>query len=527
MNYFLFLLFFICFHTQTSSDVFHIMNSENSTHHSHHSSPPFLVSVSHHNQPQTQTPSSSLYEAECETDLLFQIALQKQHYYNPSVLPKNDPYHPDYVALQNKNFIGIEPSPQKQKTKSQLSQNIVHLSKKAASLPNYKEIKQLKNEIHDTCNLANQAEQQGATRLASRLFDWGNSLFNCAQAIAEGVKEGTINSINACLHPIKTIQNIALSVVEAGKALALLANECMIISHYNDMGCDDLLEEKFHSYDEKIAQLYAYFSSFSKEEILKQATSLGVEALLLNKIIGSLCKFTKLSSEKLITFIETTSENSELAYAIEGVPFKISATANDYIKAMALEGETAVPKSRGKIPKPFKGKAQKWIPLEVELPYLKTRFDFIETGWGPLEGIKLHGGYEHILRGRPTLNKNKNLVGLSGFHHDSLETITKNIKHLQGISLEVLSKEKGIGETYKLIFKGYDRKIPKTFFPSTWTYEQVFEKIYEAIRYAKKNNIPFKSDKNYFNIRSLTKENIEIMIVLNKKGCIITAYPII
>ena len=190
----------------------------------------------------------------------------------------------------------MEPSPQKEKTESQLSKNIVHLSKKTSLLPDYQEINYLKNEIQESCTLATQAEKQGATALASRLFDWGNSLFKCAQAFVEGVKEGTINSINACLHPIKTIQNIALFLVEAGKALALLVNECMIISHYNDIDCDDLLEEKFNSYNKNIEQLSSYFSSFSKEEILKQATALGVEAILLNKVMGSLCKFTKLSS---------------------------------------------------------------------------------------------------------------------------------------------------------------------------------------------------------------------------------------
>ncbi|MCF7900158.1 hypothetical protein K9K77_01480, partial [Candidatus Babeliales bacterium] len=69
----------------------------------------------------------------------------------------------------------------------------------------------------ESCTLATQAEKQGAPVLASRLFDWGNSLFKCAQAIVEGIKEGTINTLNACLHPIETVQNIAYSVVEAGK----------------------------------------------------------------------------------------------------------------------------------------------------------------------------------------------------------------------------------------------------------------------------------------------------------------------
>ncbi|MCF7900510.1 EndoU domain-containing protein [Candidatus Babeliales bacterium] len=527
MNCFLFLLFFVCFYTQTSSDVFYIMNSERSTHHSHHSDSPSFANKSHHNPPPHQSYLPALRAAQAEADYISHLILQKQQYYNPSALPENDPYHPDYAALQNEKHDNNLMLPIAKKHTSQLSQNISTLSQKTASLPDYQEINYLKNEIQESCTLATQAEKQGAPVLASRLFDWGNSLFKCAQAIVQGIKEGTMNSVNACLHPVKTVQNIAYSVVEAGKVLALLLKECMLISHYSDMNQDDLLEAKFHSYHQKISELHATLSSFSKEDILRKATALGVEAILLHKITGTLCKFTKLSSEKLITFIETSQESSELVYAIEGVPFKISVTATDYLNTLALESETIIPKFRGKMPKPFKGKAQKWLPLEVKLPYLKTRFDFIETGWGALEGIKFHGGYEHVLRGM-SFSKDDILSKISGFHHDIAETIASKLKTLQGIPLEVISKRKESSGIYEFVFRGYNKKpIRKTFFPSTWTHEQVFEKIYETIRYAKKNNIKFEIDGNYFKLVGKTKEKIKINMVFDKAGTIVTAHPII
>ncbi|MCF7900198.1 hypothetical protein K9K77_01680, partial [Candidatus Babeliales bacterium] len=99
MNFFSFLLFFICFYTQTSSDVFYIMNSEKSM---HHSSSPSFANESHHNAPSPQSSLPALRAAYAEADLISHLVLQKQPYYNPSALPENDPYHPDYAALQNK-----------------------------------------------------------------------------------------------------------------------------------------------------------------------------------------------------------------------------------------------------------------------------------------------------------------------------------------------------------------------------------------------------------------------------------------
>ncbi|MCF7900159.1 EndoU domain-containing protein [Candidatus Babeliales bacterium] len=292
----------------------------------------------------------------------------------------------------------------------------------------------------------------------------------------------------------------------------------MLISHYSDMNQDDLLEAKFHSYHQKISELHATLSSFSKEDILRKATALGVEAILLHKITGALCNFTKVSSEKLITFIETSQEHSELIYAVEGVPFKISTTATDYLNAMALEGETALPKLRGKTPKPFKGNAKKLIPFKEELSYLKARFDGFKN---------IMFDFNHMLQGRPLLDSKNRLVGISGWHHDTFENIANNIGHLQGIPLEILSRENGIAGTYKLIFKGYNRNIPKTFFPSTWTRDQVISKIIEAYKYAEKNNIPFKKSKNgNIKIIGVTKDNIKINMVLNQNK-MITAYPVV
>lgn len=119
------------------------------------------------------------------------------------------------------------------------------------------------------------------------------------------------------------------------------------------------------------------------------------------------------------------------------------------------------------------------------------------------------------------------LVAIEGFHHDYLEKVVNEFKHLDGVPLIVLSRENGIAGTYKLIFEGHKTDIPKSFFPSTWTREQVMEKIIEAYEYAEEHNITSIEDKqgNLF-FDGTTKEGITIQIIMNK-NTMITAYPII
>lgn len=68
----------------------------------------------------------------------------------------------------------------------------------------------------------------------------------------------------------------------------------------------------------------------------------------------------------------------------------------------------------------------------------------------------------------------------------------------------------------------------RTFFPAHWSQEKVVNKIHEAYDDFKKRNIsPVRNLKGRYTIRGLTKEGIEIEIIMTEDATIQTAYPII
>jgi len=102
----------------------------------------------------------------------------------------------------------------------------------------------------------------------------------------------------------------------------------------------------------------------------------------------------------------------------------------------------------------------------------------------------------------------------------------KNSGESQGVSFQILEEMSGPAGSYKLIFQGKDRPIPKSFSPSTWSREYVMEKIIEACEDAKRTNAPYKSlDGRRHAVLGETKEGLIIRMVFDKQASMITAYP--
>jgi len=84
----------------------------------------------------------------------------------------------------------------------------------------------------------------------------------------------------------------------------------------------------------------------------------------------------------------------------------------------------------------------------------------------------------------------------------------------------------GPAESYKQIFQGTNRPIPKSFFPCNWSRERVMEKIIEACKNAKEVENEFIPDgKGKYILYGETTEKIKVRMVFNQEFSMISAYP--
>ena len=99
--------------------------------------------------------------------------------------------------------------------------------------------------------IANQANRSGAVTLSSWLIDccWG--FLNCAKAIALGAKDGVINTVDACLHPLDTAKDLARGIVETARTIAYLGKELGLFLYYAAVD-QEALSEKIFDYREKL-----------------------------------------------------------------------------------------------------------------------------------------------------------------------------------------------------------------------------------------------------------------------------------
>lgn len=137
-----------------------------------------------------------------------------------------------------------------------------------------------------------------------------------------------------------------------------------------------------------------------------------------------------------------------------------------------------------------------------------------------LQGIQVSGDLEHWYS--IDLKKLKNgTLKLSGFHLDANNFI-ENCGIFQIKNRRVDKFGCYGGEVW---YDGQRIHKDKTFFPSHWTREQVLDKVIEALQNVK--SITQKNSNSNFEVRGLTSEKIEIEMIINKNGKILTAYPLV
>ncbi len=161
--------------------------------------------------------------------------------------------------------------------------------------------------------------------------------------------------------------------------------------------------------------------------------------------------------------------------------------------------------------------------LEHEIATLRPIFDNTRKGFGTFSNKFIKIDYDHILGIKPKFNDKGVLSGISGFHHDIGGVIEKS-----GI-FEFTNKVVHTSGVYscKLFNKGnFIKDI--TFFPHTWSRQQVMNAIFEAYDNFKKSGAHGILQPNgKWLIEGVTKEGITIEMYVTQNALITTAYPIL
>ena len=151
--------------------------------------------------------------------------------------------------------------------------------------------------------------------------------------------------------------------------------------------------------------------------------------------------------------------------------------------------------------------------------------DVTAQGYGPLSDTIVFDNYKHYMQ--PDIRTaSDGTVELLGWHHDLGGNIERT-KTINGHAIKITNKETHPSGLYRFEWSvdGTSKKL-STFFPSTWSRQMVQQKIVEAYNYARNHNyIPQPQRNNTFALTGFTKEGIEIKIIINQRGRVITAFP--
>lgn len=152
--------------------------------------------------------------------------------------------------------------------------------------------------------------------------------------------------------------------------------------------------------------------------------------------------------------------------------------------------------------------------------------DVVVRGYGPLSDTIVLDNYKHYMQ--PDIRTSaEGTFEPFGWHHDLGGRIERT-KMIDGHTIKIISKQTHPSGLYRFewsVDNGLNKKL-STFFPFTWSRQMVQQKIVEAYNYARNHNYaPVAQRNNSFALVGFTREGIEIKIIVNQKGRIITAFP--
>jgi hypothetical protein len=235
---------------------------------------------------------------------------------------------------------------------------------------------------------------------------------------------------------------------------------------------------------------------------LKEATTIGIETWLTGKGIHVLSKWISRAATYTAALAKRMQKGEAIAVAVAGEDIAAQITtqaAESLVNAMEQAGGNAV-----ELEKILE--ANKFLSFAEELSELQKLFDGVYT-WN---GQKLFFDFQHIFEG--IIYENGKFGGL---HHDLMRTLI-NIGKVRII------KELPNG-AYLAEVSHNGKWIKKSFFPSHWSRRKVVQSIVEVLNDEKSI---IEQQGSYKAIEGII-ENIKTLVVVDEKGMVITAYPII
>ncbi len=358
------------------------------------------------------------------------------------------------------------------------------------------------------------------------------SLYDCLiKAPIEGVIEGVNRFGHAVMHPIETIKGLldGIKMVCEFSMLgefAYINNELFRLREY---GIEKITDQQTINYVKKRHEqlknisdvLFNTWQQSQWSDVIKEGVAFVTEAFLFGKFCHALGNVAKIAEQEAFFLIQKMKKSSapklnaalaadcKLYYAFDELTEYAGYELSGEL-AGAIETDVLVT-----IPK----KIPHYIPLEAELPYLQDKFRCIRKGFNEFKNKFIKIAYEHILA--PDIKMGKGGERLSGLHHDFMGYFEETN------FVEMIRKVENEFGYYKadILWKGEIYK-DKTFFPKEWPREKVIEKIYEAYgEFMRGKKKPVLGKDGKYKIRGMTKEGIDIEMVITQKGKITTAYP--
>ena len=370
---------------------------------------------------------------------------------------------------------------------------------------------------------------------ATHWADYAWKALDIAQAVGEGIALGCYNTIMMPIDlAILAGQAVTYPIIHPIESFNVLGQGVeTIISEFSYDSCQKLVKgfedlwniDREEAWDTLLDQIDSTVTYCCEEldkvplrEKVKHTTALLTELILPAKFFKmgkKLCTSMRPLVRAALEIVRDEQIVVEIAGAGENILMKASESINEVGSAV-----TNVAQESGMVLRLFHASLMK--NLEPEIAALRSLFDNKIKGFGEFANKYLKMDYEHIL-GIDLSFSRRGVPQIGGFHHDYMHTIKKS-KTFEFVN-EVVDKTGFY--TAELFCEGKYIDI-KTFFPAQWSREQVINAIYEVYENFIKNGcIPKLEIDGKYSMQGLTKEGIEIIMYITKKGTIKTAYPIL
>ena len=204
---------------------------------------------------------------------------------------------------------------------------------------NTKEVEQLTDVIIDFVEAGIRHNNAGDIVHAFMLSDACWSVLDCAHALVEGIVEGAIRTVDDIVHPIRTVQNIAETIVTAGYYIG------KVVVEVGDFGYLVVAEhpDKIHAKWALLAETFGIVSDAIHEQsknmqmrdVIKETTAFGVQLFLTPKALSGLGKFFNNAHKNAIRLADQIRKGAQESAAIatpEGVLVRIADSAVEHMK---------------------------------------------------------------------------------------------------------------------------------------------------------------------------------------------------